>query len=125
MKFVISEQLKQRAIDWFNSNAAKNAATNQENKAKKDLQVMVAQATEPVEVPISNEITLKIGDQTFDEFEVDPKKLLEQNPEMFWKHVTFNITDLKADMGDKDYQKTLRPCKITRFKIEKIKRPPQ
>jgi hypothetical protein len=106
---------------YYEANKEKNAATTRENKAKKELEVLFADADKPFEYAITNDLTLKVGEFTEDEFYIDPKKVLELYPDEFWSLVSIAKTNAEKVLGTKGATKCTKVQTVTKFAIKKEK----
>jgi hypothetical protein len=127
------EKITTLAKEWFNANRQKNNANNAERKTKEQLQIEVTQHLEsipanlksnsPFTVEIDDTIELQLGNETWTEEEIDPKKLLEMHPEYFWTIVSVAKGTVINKLGEKEAAKLMRTVTKSAFKIEKIKKP--
>lgn len=127
-----AEKMNEVGKDWFNANRDKNDANNRERKAKEQLQKEVVQYLEsipenlksnrPVTIEISETMELEVGTETWQEEEIDAKKLFESNPTLFWSIVSIPKGAIIAALTEKGAAKLMRTVTKTDFKIKKVKK---
>ncbi len=118
-----ADRIVTEAFKYEEANRLKNVYNNQERKAASELEKMFSNA-KPGElrtVDISDQLSLEIGYVTENTEEIDPKKLLELDPNYFWDNVSFSMTNVINKFGEKTAANISRPVPKTKFKIVKIK----
>lgn len=118
-----SDPVVQAAFEYEEANRLKNSYIKKERDATSALEKLFANSptgtTRTVE--ISDQLSLEIGYVDVKGEEIDPKKLLELDPEYFWDNVGFAMTNVINKFGEKTAASISRPVTTTKFKISKIK----
>jgi hypothetical protein len=114
-----TDPITKLALDWFETNASKNKLIYEERKLVEQLKK--AAATDNRVVEVSKDIELHIGWVSWKEEEIDPKKLFETNPQVFWELCSIPKTAAIAALGDKGAAKVMRTISKNDFKVKKEK----
>lgn len=120
-----AEKIGKLAEIWYQANADKNAAQNLEKKTQETLAIELANEGELFTHKLSNGSFLQLGFVDDEKEEIDPKKMLEKHPELFWQLVSVPKTAVAQKLGDKEVAVLSRVVKVNSFKIKKHKTDPR
>ena len=119
------KKVEKLAHAYFDGNAKKNEGATEERKAKTALENELANFGENVIVKINDKAYLEMGYTDTEKEEIDPKKFLENHPDLFWDLVSIPKTAVQAKLGDKEVALNSRTVHGHEFKIIKHKSKPE
>jgi hypothetical protein len=108
-------------LNWIEANSQKNKGQSAERKAAEQLKKLVAGDTKRI-VGIDDKTEVHVGWFVEQSEEIDPKKLFQTNPKLFWELVGIPKTNCIAAMGEKEAAKVMMTKTATNFRVRKEKK---
>lgn len=113
------QKLNQIALDFAKANTDKNEALKRETKAKKALEDHVRYDGNVTLRP-NNHLTVTAEMVTTESTEIDPQKVFERYPNLFWKIVKIGKTDAETVLGSFGATECSRVVTSTSIKVKAV-----